>query len=152
MSSSCSISTGETLEGLIAPGPLEDLERLRGAVDLPFRLTLVGNKARDSRAMAAYTREAGARSVTVEDLPLEWPAGVFSVGHVALPIPVDDPVYGLSPAAGSPYNLGRIAARGESGALVVDLGAFARLRSNPFFDVLRARVIESLATDAAAAP
>jgi alpha-beta hydrolase superfamily lysophospholipase len=147
------INRQERLEGLIAPGPLEDLEQLRAAVDLPFRLRLVGNKARDTRAVALYTREPGARSVTVEDLPYEWPPGVFSVGHVSLPFPVDDPVYGLSPEPAEPqYNLGAIAAKGESGALVVGLGTFARLRSNPFFDVVRTRVITTLASDAAGAP
>jgi len=142
----------EMLEGLIAPGPLEDLERMRAAVDLPFRVTLIANKARDSRAMAAYTREAAGRSVTVQDLPFEWPQGVFSLGHVALPFPVDDPVYGLTPAGGleSNFNLGGLAAKGESGALVVGLGAFSRLRCNPFFDVIRARVVESLAPAAPA--
>ena len=142
------INRQERLEGLIAAGPLEDLERMRAAVDLPFRLTLIGNKARDTTAMAAYTREPGARSVTVVDLPYEWPRGVFSVGHVSLPFPIDDPVYGLSPPADAEpgFNLGAIAAKGESGALVVGLGTFGRLRSNPFFDVIRARVIESLAT------
>jgi pimeloyl-ACP methyl ester carboxylesterase len=143
------INRQETLEGLIAPGPLEDLERIRAAVDLPFRVMLIGNKARDTTAMAAYTREPGARSVTVVDLPYEWPRGVFSVGHVSLPFPVDDPVYGLSAPIGSElsYNLGAIAAKGESGALLVGLGTFGRLRSNPFFDVIRARVIETLASD-----
>jgi len=146
------INRFEMLEGLIAPGPLEDLERLRSAVDLPFRITLIGNKARDSRAMAAYTREAAASSVTVQDLPFEWPLGVFSVGHVALPFPVDDPVYGLTPPVGveQVFNLGGLAAKGESGALVVGLGAFSRLRCNPFFDVIRAHVIESLAPAAPA--
>jgi hypothetical protein len=43
--------------------------------------------------------------------------------------------------------LGAIAAKGESGALLVGLGTFGRLRSNPFFDVIRARVIETLASD-----
>jgi pimeloyl-ACP methyl ester carboxylesterase len=148
------INRQERLEGLIAPGPLEDLERIRAAVDLPFRVTLIGNKSRDGAAMAAYTREPGARSVTVVDLPYEWPRGVFSVGHVSLPFPVDDPVYGLTPPAGTEprYNLGAIAAKGESGALVVGLGTFARLRSNPFFDVIRARVIESLASADPAPP
>jgi esterase/lipase len=143
------INRQETLEGLIAPGPLEDLERIRAAVDLPFRVMLIGNKARDTTAMAAYTREPGARSVTVVDLPYEWPRGVFSVGHVSLPFPVDDPVYGLSAPVGAEpgYNLGAIAAKGESGALLVGLGTFGRLRSNPFFDVIRARVIETLASD-----
>jgi hypothetical protein len=72
---------------------------------------------------------------------------VFSLGHVALPFPVDDPVYGLLPAVGveNTFNLGGLAAKGEGGALVVGLGAFSRLRCNPFFDVIRARVVESLA-------
>jgi hypothetical protein len=140
------INRQERLEGLIAPGPLEDLERIRSAVDLPFRVTLIGNESRDSRVVAAYTREAGASSVTVEALPLEWPPGVFSVGHVSLPFPIDDPVYGLNPAPGTAFNLGAIAAKGESGALVVGLGAFSRIRSNPFFDVIRARVVASLAS------
>jgi hypothetical protein len=146
------INRREMLEGLIAPGPLEDLERIRAAVDLPFRVTLIGNKGRDTVATAAYTREPGGRSVTVVDLPYEWPRGVFSVGHVSLPFPVDDPVYGLSPPAGAEpaYNLGAIAAKGESGALVVGLGTFARLRSNPFFDVIRTRIVATLATDAQA--
>ena len=74
---------------------------------------------------------------------------MFSLGHVALPFPPDDPVYGLDPPTGGAlaFNLGAVPARGESGALLVPLGMFARLRSNPFFDVIRAKVVESLATD-----
>jgi hypothetical protein len=37
-----------------------------------------------------------------------------------------------------------VAPRGESGALLVPLGTFARLRCNPFFEVMRARVVASL--------
>ena len=44
-------------------------------------------------------------------------------------------------------NLGAIALRGESGALVLSLGAFSRLRSNPFFGVVRAKILETLARD-----
>jgi hypothetical protein len=40
-----------------------------------------------------------------------------------------------------------VPARGEDGALVVPLGTFARLRSNPFFDVIRAKVVATLAAD-----
>lgn len=143
------VNRKQALIGLIAQGPLEDLTRIRNAVDLPFKTTLIGNRAGGSLAMAAYTREAGATSVTVTELPFEWPAGVFSIGHVSLPIPFDDPVYGLSPAKGDgpAYLLGTVALRGEPGALVVNLGAFARLRSNPFFDVIRSHVIGTLATN-----
>jgi alpha-beta hydrolase superfamily lysophospholipase len=135
------INRNENLEGWIAPGPLEDLERLRDAVDLPFRLTLVANRARDTRGVAAYSRPAGGRDVVIESLPYQWPAGVFSVGHVSLPFPVDDPVYGLT--GGGDFNLGALAPKGESGALVVSPGTFERLRSNPFWGVIQAKVVAS---------
>jgi len=68
---------------------------------------------------------------------------------VALPFPADDPVYGIAPSPGADkrFNLGAIAVRGESGALVLTLGAFSRIRSNPFFDVVRAKIAETLARD-----
>jgi len=133
------INRNENLEGWIAPGRLEDLEKLRAAVNLPFRLTLIANRARDTRGVAAYTREAGASAVQVEDLPYQWPVGVFSVGHVSLPFPPDDPVYGLKPGG---FNLGALSPRGEAGALVVAPGTFERLRSNPFWGVIEAKVVE----------
>src|SRR5882672_2521154 len=138
----------EAVRGLIARGPLEDLETIRNATNLPFRLTLVANSGPASRTVATYTREAGASEVAKTELPLEWPSGVFSLGHVSLPFPSDDPVYGLSPPPG--FNLGALALRGESGALVLPLGAFSRLRSNPFFDVVRAKIAETLQRDEAA--
>ena len=133
------INRGENLEGWVAPGPIEDFEKLRAAPALPFQLTLVANRSRDSRAVASYTRAAGAREVTVSNLPYEWPAGVYSVGHVSLPFPVDDPVYGLAPN-GAGFNLGAVSPRGEAGALVVSPGTFERLRSNPFWGVIAATV------------
>ncbi|SRR6266404_2539162 len=133
------INRNENLEGWIAPGPLEDLDRLRMALGLPFRLTLIANRARDTRSVAAYTRAAGEREVVVENLPYQWPAGVFSVGHVSLPFPIDDPVYGLAPTDRQ-FNLGALAPKGESGALLVSPGTFERLRSNPFWGVIQAKV------------
>jgi len=139
----------ETLQGLIAPTPIEYLEKLRDARDLPFRVTLIGNREPGSLEVAAYVREAGAQEVKVEPLPLEWPRGVLSLGHVAIPFPIDDPVYGLNPGTGEgpKYALGTFSARGESGALVVPLAMLARLRCNPFFDVIRLKVVESCRPD-----
>jgi alpha-beta hydrolase superfamily lysophospholipase len=144
------VNRHEALQGLIAPAPMEYLERIRNAVDLPFRVTLIGNREAASLDVAAYVREAGSRDVKVEDLPLAWPTGVFSLGHVAIPFPPDDPVYGLRPASdgGPRFALGAFPARGESGALTVPLGMLARLRSNPFFDVIRLKVAETCRDDA----
>jgi alpha-beta hydrolase superfamily lysophospholipase len=140
----------DAMQGLIAPGPLEDLETIRNATNLPYRVTLIGSSTLDTRAVAAYTREAGAEEVSKTELGLEWPNAVFSLGHVALPFPADDPVYGIAlpPGPRPPFNLGSVAVRGESGALVLSLGAFSRLRSNPFFPVVRAKILETLARDA----
>jgi hypothetical protein len=100
--------------------------------------------------VAADVREAGSTEARVEPLGLEWPPGVFSVGHVALPFTIDDPVYGLSPKQTGPlvWTIGDLAVRGESGAIVVPLGMFARLRSNPFFEVVRARIGAAIEADA----
>jgi len=139
----------DAVQGLIAPGPLDDLEAIRNATNEPFRMTLIASSSPDTRAVAAYTREAGAAAVTKAELGLEWPSTVFSLGHVALPFPPDDPVYGfaLPPGPRPPFNLGAVAVRGESGALVLSLGSFSRLRSNPFFEVVRAKIAETLARD-----
>jgi hypothetical protein len=40
-----------------------------------------------------------------------------------------------------------MAVRGESGALVLSLGAFSRLRCNPFFDFVRSKIVATLARD-----
>jgi alpha-beta hydrolase superfamily lysophospholipase len=139
----------DAIQGLIAAGPLDTLETIRSSTNLPFRVTLIGNSGPDTRAVAAYTREAGGAEVGKAELALEWPSSVFSVGHVSLPFPPDDPVYGLALPAGAPsrFNLGAVAVRGESGALVLSLAAFSRLRSNPFFDVIRAKIVETLTQD-----
>lgn len=141
------INRSDAIENLIAPDLLEGMRRLRNEAQ-PFRITLIANRDSGSRNVCAYKREAGSNEVSVRELPFEWPAGVFSVGHVALPFPIDDPVYGLAPVDASQFNLGNIAGKGESGALVVGLGTFARLRGNPFFEVIRANAVESLDTHA----
>jgi alpha-beta hydrolase superfamily lysophospholipase len=145
----------EQLEALVSPGPLEQLDRLRDAPDLTFKITVIANRDAATRAVGAFVREAGRQEMAERDLPYEWPRGMLSVGHVALPFPVDDPLYGLEgPPEGSAmrYNLGTFPARAEDGALVVPLAQFARIRSNPFFGVIRAKVRETLPGAAGADP
>ena len=76
---------------------------------------------------------------------------MFSLGHLAIPTPIDDPMYGLTPRPRSdaPYiPLGRGAPSGESGALLISLGQFARIRSNPFFPVIVERIDAAVKADA----
>ncbi|HEX5052515.1 MAG TPA: alpha/beta fold hydrolase [Planctomycetota bacterium] len=136
------VNRSESWSSLIAPGPREAMQRIREAPELPFRLTLVGNESAGSQQVAAYTREAGSRETKVEALALAWPRGVFSVGHVALPFAIDDPIYGLLPRAVErlPWPLGATVPRGEAGVTLVPFGDLARLRCNPFLAVILDRV------------
>jgi alpha-beta hydrolase superfamily lysophospholipase len=145
------INRSEALHDLVEPALVDDLERIRAAPALPFRLTLVTNRDPASIEVAAFTREAGTRETTRADLPLAWPRGVLSVGHVALPFREDDPVYGLVPKhdGGPEYPLGALTMRGEAGTLVVPLGTLARLRSNPFFSVIHDRIVAAIEADRA---
>ena len=73
----------------------------------------------------------------------EWPTGVFSLSHVALPIPPTDPVYGGEPETESPgIELGQLAPRGERGVLWISGNAATRLRWNPFYEYVENRVLE----------
>jgi alpha-beta hydrolase superfamily lysophospholipase len=143
------LNRGDRLRDLIAEGPQQAFNAMVGAPALPFRLTVITNRAPDTDEVASYTRAAGSRETAVTNLGLSWPQGVLSLAHVAIPFPPDDPLYGLLPAAGESWGLplGRLAARGEAGAIVISLASLARLRSNPFFEVIRARVQEAVAGD-----
>lgn len=133
---------------LVAPGPRETLERIRASGPLPYRISLVANVAADSANVALYTRDAGSLAVAKEELDLAWPKGVFSLGHVAMPLPPDDPVYGIVPREGGDlrWQLG-LPARGEAGAILVPQANLARLRSNPLFAVVRRKILAALAAD-----
>ena len=108
-----------------------------------FTLTIVTNESEESLQMVAKTRAGG--SVTVSPLNAAWPAGVFSLSHVALPFSPDDPLYGTAEATrktGLP--LGSLSVRGESGVLRISDGQLLRLRHNPFYEYTENHAIEWL--------
>ena len=145
------INRQEFLTGLIAPGPRRAFEQIARAPALPFRLTVVGNRSPASAEVVEWVREAGQHEPVAVTLGLHWPRGVLSLGHIAVPMPPDDPLYGLAPGTGAAEHaltLGGPAPRGESGALVVPLGSLARIRSNPFFAVISRRLDEAVRADA----
>jgi alpha-beta hydrolase superfamily lysophospholipase len=107
----------------------------------PFAVTLVTNESPRSDAVVARTFAPGARTATVRPLDLAWPRGVYSLSHVALPFPPDDPVYGTQGPRRGPLPFGTLEIRGERGVFVVPASEVARLRSNPFFPYLAERVL-----------
>ena len=131
-------------EPLLRTDPEILTDSLLGETRLPFTLTLVTNVRLDSDRVIAQTKPEGAISTTEEDIELAWSGRLFSLSHVAIPFPPDDPVYGSAPQAGSDERhiaLGSIFIRGERNLLQIPDNYFLRLRYNPFFAYLSARVL-----------
>jgi hypothetical protein len=112
----------------------------------PFRLSIVENAGEGTDDAQARVIEAGESVARIRRLGLEYPKGVYSLSHVALPFPLNDSLYGLEPEDAEDYgvHLGALPLRGERGALIVPLEALVRMSSNPFFPFLLDRVGELL--------
>lgn len=103
-----------------------------------YSLMVVTNAGEGVDEMIERVIEAGAPSEKLRPLSVSYPKGVFSLSHVALPFPVTDALYGLTPDSREDFgvNLGALALRGERGALIVSLDSLSRMSSNPFFSYL----------------
>ena len=109
-----------------------------------YRFTSIVNADEDTDATVERSVAPGQLEAQVRPLNLPYPPGIFSLSHLAMPIPMDDPLYGMYPDPKTKdefgYNLGAMAARGERGALVVDQDFLTRLSSNPFFPYLLEKI------------
>jgi len=134
------------ITSLLVDDPRPFTERLIADEQLPFGLTLVSNQTTTSRSVNAYyKRPFAAGASQAEALDPDWPEGVFSLSHVALPFPAEDPLYGRTPPQDSgELFLGQQALQGERGVLKIPGNFLLRLRHNPFYDYLERRVMEWL--------
>lgn len=126
------------------PGPFT--KRLIADKQLPFAVTLVANAQADSRSVISYYKAPfGAGASRTEPLDHSWPPGVFSLSHVALPFPPDDPLYGRErPEGRGEIFLGQQAMQGERGVLKISGDFLLRLRHNPFYDYMQTRILNWL--------
>ncbi len=123
------------------------LARLLPAAPRTFRTAVVTNEAPGQSRMVEITTEAGATDERRRPIDAIYPSDVFSLSHLALPFPMSDPLYGMTPDDSEDFgvNLGAIAARGERGTLVVSIDSLVRTSSNPFFDYMIGRIDEGIA-------
>jgi alpha-beta hydrolase superfamily lysophospholipase len=128
---------------VITPADREFLSTLFRHEARPYRLTVITNANPETRSVIEKVEAAGSTEVVDAPLDLEYPPGVFSLSHIALPFPLDDPLYGLQPDQSESYGLrlGTLALHGERDALLVPIGQLARISSNPFFPYLKARTL-----------
>jgi hypothetical protein len=125
--------------------PQEMIDSVREKMARSFSLSLLTNEHINSRFVVERNWPAGLESFTEESLGIAWPQDVFSLSHVALPFPENDPLYGGKPDSSNPgIHLGNLAFRGERGTLQVSPAAMLRQRWNLFYDYQQQRILEFL--------
>jgi len=113
------------------PGPLT--ARLLAMPARTFALTVITNEDAQTEQVRELAAAAGSTAQASRPLGLAWPRTVFSLAHVALPFPPDDPLYGFeAPADANHVQLGRVSVHGENGVLAIPDWVLTRQRSNPF--------------------
>jgi alpha-beta hydrolase superfamily lysophospholipase len=125
----------------------DELDRVLGFnPDWNFTLGLVTNKDPGTLEVLLSRKKPGEAASVQTDLGLSWPRDVYSLSHVALPFPENDPLYG---AVGQPrrpdlIHLGDVALRGERGALRVPAAELLRQRWNPFYPFMEETMLQFL--------
>ena len=110
-----------------------------------YKLTVLTNEDNPDGPVEAHHWLPGQDKKIEENLSWSWPAKIYSLTHVALPFPADDPIYGgLQNKAKSGLYLGNIALHGERGVLKISPSEMLRLRWNPFYSYLESETLKFL--------
>lgn len=132
------------IESLIQNDPKEKLTSLVKSTDKPFSISLLCNRDNTDLSMEIRYYPKERTGSVVSDPGLSWPEGIYSLSHVALPFPPDDPLYGNGlglDKRGAVYQIGNINLRGEKDVLPISPVDQLRLRWNPFYSYLQKRVL-----------
>jgi len=121
------------------------LTQLLPATPRSYRTTIITN-ADDGDGEVERTTEAGEMTERTRALDVTYPPGIYSLSHVALPFPMSDGLYGLTPDPAEHFgiNLGTLTPRGERNVLIASLDALLRVSSNPFFPYMVGRIEETM--------
>lgn len=136
------------IEAFLQKDPKPHLEALIRSTKKPFSLTVLKNRDPSGGVVELQHFPRNGSEPTISDPGLAWPPGVYSLTHVALPFPPDDPFYGngLTPDQNtSEFQIGNIALRGEKGVLKISPVDQLRLRWNPFYSWLEDRIADFVA-------
>jgi alpha-beta hydrolase superfamily lysophospholipase len=136
---------------LLRDSALEALQPLLPTAPRRFATSALVNAAPGDPAVVLRRFPAGGGPETVNPLGLDYPRDLFSLGHIALPFPPGDGLYGRTPdpADDQGVALGALAVRGEGGTLSVGMGMLTRVSSNPFLGWFLAQVEATLPPPAA---
>lgn len=123
---------------------LDSLMKVKG---IKYTVTKLTNRNAHTRKVSAQSNKPDHDEIVKVPLELEWPENVFSLAHVAIPFPPNDPIYGSSepspPAFG--LHIGTMSPIGERRVLKVSPSQLIRIRHNPFYSYIEQRITESIA-------
>ena len=128
--------------------PTEMFNALTEHPERTFTLSLVTNIDAGTNEVMLSSLSPG-KNVSVDAyLGLSWPGDLYSLTHVALPFPHDDPLYGVDAEENDAViRLGDLALRGERGVLQIPAAEMLRLRWNPFYPFLEEKVLQFFKLD-----
>jgi len=92
-----------------------------------FTISILTNTDKNSLSVNEKRISEGATMFETIETQLQWPEDVYSLSHIALPFPADDPVYGQGGSS-----VGAHALKGEKQIMTIGADYFLRLRYNPF--------------------
>ncbi|MDH2067137.1 alpha/beta hydrolase [Pantoea sp. GD03673] len=107
-----------------------------------YSSTVITNAAATSLEMVTKSVPAGEIQERIHPLAIDYPAGLYSLSHVAIPFPAEDGLYGSAPARKNEFGIsfGTLSLRGESAVLIVGLDSIMRATSNPFYPYMISRI------------
>lgn len=134
------INRQQALDGFYRDDFRDLLAALEADATLPYRVTIVANVSPDSAEIVSRSKPPRSAAMIARPLDLRWPDEVYSLSHVAIPFPPDDPLYGTGVT--SDFNLGDMSMRGERNVLLVPADEMLRLRHNPMHDFMIERIMK----------
>ena len=107
----------------------------------------ISNLNTTTSQVGEFRQRAGSITTQERALDLHYPFGVFSLSHIAIPFPENDPTFGLQPNIDEFYGirLGNLHLRGEKNTIIIKADAGMRLYSNPFYTYMQERIEHWLA-------
>jgi alpha-beta hydrolase superfamily lysophospholipase len=136
------------VEEMLKSDPKENIDMILNGKNNRFIFSLVTNEDENSEQVVVHTRKPGQTDITKTDINLSWPGDIFSLGHIALPFPMEDPLYGGNKQKSAHgLQLGNFAVRGEKGMLQVPASAMLRIHWNPFYPYLEQRTLHHILAD-----
>jgi hypothetical protein len=113
------------------------------AAPLQYDVTILRNRDATTDAIDVVKLAAGSNEQTITRTDLQWPRGIYSLSHIAVPFQQGDEVYGDGTGPSQlPVTLGAMAPRGEADVLLLGSDYFLRTRYNPFYSI-QAEILKS---------